>query len=79
MHIKNGTLGKSSHHGIHGNNMSNILIENLLIEDFEVAGIALNGGETDLYKRLYNSKPVRSKGVINIISIYFLTSQNYKV
>ena len=40
--IKNGTLGRSSHHGIHGNNNSKILIKNIIIEDFEVAGIALN-------------------------------------
>ena len=45
VYIKNGTLGKSSHHGIHGNNMKDIFIENLTIEDFEVAGISLNNGE----------------------------------
>ena len=42
--IKNGTLGLSSHSGIHGNNNSNVLIENLIIKDFEVGGIMLNGG-----------------------------------
>jgi hypothetical protein len=41
--IKNGTLGSSSHHGIHGNTMKDIILQNLSIEDFEVAGIALNG------------------------------------
>ena len=41
--IKNGILGSSSHHGIHGNKMKNIILQNLLIENFEVAGIALNG------------------------------------
>ena len=45
VYIKNGTLGKSSHHGIHGNNMRDIFIENITIEDFEVAGISLNNGE----------------------------------
>ena len=44
--IRNGKLGKSSHHGIHGNAMKNIVLDNLEIFDFEVAGIALNG--TDL-------------------------------
>lgn len=43
--IKNGTLGLSSHHGIHGNNASWILIEHLIIRDWEVAGIALNGSD----------------------------------
>ena len=41
--IRNGILGKSSHHGIHGNANNNIIINNLEITDFEVAGIALNG------------------------------------
>lgn len=41
--IKNGYLGLSSHHGIHGNNNKCIRIENLNIHTFEVAGIALNG------------------------------------
>ena len=41
--IRNGRLGLSSHHGIHGNSASNVLIENLKIEDFEVGGISLNG------------------------------------
>ena len=41
--IKNGILAKSSHHGIHGNSMKNIILDNIEITDFEVAGIALNG------------------------------------
>lgn len=42
--IKNGTIGRSSHHGIHGNGAHHIIIKDLIIKDFEVAGIALNGG-----------------------------------
>ncbi len=41
--IKDGTLGRSSHWGIHGNNNSNIHIEKMRVKDFEVAGIELNG------------------------------------
>lgn len=41
--IKNGTLGLSSHHGIHGNNSENIVFKNLFIQDYEVGGISLNG------------------------------------
>tara|TARA_R110002073_G_scaffold69408_3_gene172240 strand:- start:745 stop:2469 length:1725 start_codon:yes stop_codon:yes gene_type:complete len=41
--IKNGTLGLSSHHGIHGNGMEGVILQNLLVTHFEVAGIALNG------------------------------------
>lgn len=41
--IKNGCSGLSSHHGIHGNKMERIILQNLVFKDFEVAGIALNG------------------------------------
>ena len=44
--IKNGSLGLSSHSGIHGNNMTNVLIENLNIYNYEQAGMSLNGSET---------------------------------
>jgi len=43
-HVKvhNGVLGLSSHHGIHGNRNAHVLIENLRIRDFEVAGLHFN-------------------------------------
>lgn len=41
--IMNGNLSSSSHHGIHGNRADKIVLHNLKIDDFEVAGIALNG------------------------------------
>ena len=41
--IKNGTIGRSSHHGIHGNGNRNIQIKNVLFKDFEIAAVALNG------------------------------------
>ena len=41
--ICNGTMGKSSHHGIHGNGMTNIILDNLIFHDFEVAAVSLNG------------------------------------
>ena len=42
--IRNGILGTSSHHGIHSpGGATNILLENLQIQNFEVAGIHLNG------------------------------------
>lgn len=40
--IKNGTLGTTSHTGIHGNNNNNIIIEYINCIDFEVGGIILN-------------------------------------
>lgn len=42
--IFNGILGRTCHHGIHGNNSGNyVMLENIDIKDFEVAGVALNG------------------------------------
>ena len=40
-----GGIGRSSHHGIHGNGMQNVLISGISITEFELAGIALNGGK----------------------------------
>ena len=41
--VVNGTLGLSSHHGIHGNLVDNVVLSDIEIKNFEVAGIALNG------------------------------------
>lgn len=41
--ITNGTLGRSSHHGIHGNGNQRILLSNLVFKDYEVCACALNG------------------------------------
>jgi hypothetical protein len=43
--VYNGTLGLTPHHGIHGNGMKNIYMNNLCFRHYEVAGISLNGGE----------------------------------
>merc|ERR1719189_2514911 len=43
VHIKNGIVGRSSHHGIHANGFENLVIEDVIIRDFEVAGMAMNG------------------------------------
>lgn len=44
--IHNGRLGRTSHHAIHGNGPSNVILKNLIIDDFEVAAIAINGGDS---------------------------------
>jgi len=41
--IKNGVIGRSSHHGIHANGFENLYVHDVVIRDFEVAGMALNG------------------------------------
>ena len=40
--IKNGTIGLTSHYAIHGNDNKKVILENLIIEEFETGGIALN-------------------------------------
>lgn len=51
--IKNGTLGRSSHHGIHGNNTTNLILQDLEITDFEQAGWGLNGCSHILMRRIH--------------------------
>ena len=41
--IINGTIGLSSHGGIHGNNNEHILLQKINVQDFESCGIQLNG------------------------------------
>ena len=50
--IINGTLGRSSHHGIHGNTMGGSVVHNVTIQDFQVAGISLNGLRTGIFHKL---------------------------
>lgn len=41
--IMNGTIGRSSHHGIHGNANSDVTVSAVDFIDYEVGAIALNG------------------------------------
>ena len=41
--IKNGKLGRSSHHAIHGNLSQNVVIKDIEFDGFEVAAVAMNG------------------------------------
>lgn len=43
--IKNGIIGRSSHHCVKGNQCSYIALQNVTLANWEVAGIALNGGK----------------------------------
>jgi hypothetical protein len=40
--LRNGTLGLCSHHGVQGNDASNVLLENLTFQDCEVAAASHN-------------------------------------
>ena len=50
--VMNGKLGKSSHHGIHSNKADNVILHNLDITNFEVAGIALNGSSNSILSNI---------------------------
>lgn len=56
--IRNGTIGRSSHHGIHGNFPKWFLFEDLKVTDFEVAGIAINGSDSVVFNhtKIYDSR-----------------------
>lgn len=49
--VRNGTLGRSSHHGMHGNGNVDLLIEDVVLRDYEVAAIALNGAHNAIIRR----------------------------
>ena len=65
--ITNGVLGLSSHHGIHGNLASHVMIQNLTITEFEVAGIAMNGCEHSLIRNINICKMSQD---IDVLSTY---------
>jgi len=41
--IKNGVIGRSSHHGIHGNANADVTVSGIRFDGYEVAAVALNG------------------------------------
>lgn len=49
--VENGTIGRSAHHGIHGNGGQNVLLQDLTFTRYEVAAIALNGFSNVLVRR----------------------------
>ena len=65
--IKNGKLGLSSHHGIHGNGCHHIIIKNLEIYDFEVAAISINNGH---HLSIENVKIGPNRQDIPVLSTY---------
>jgi hypothetical protein len=50
--LRNGRLGLSSHHGIHGNGAWVVLVEDVDIADYEVGAVALNGAKNVVLKRV---------------------------
>lgn len=50
--IKNGVIGRSSHHGILARQTENLLIEDVHFKDFDVAGISLSGFQDVIMRNL---------------------------
>jgi len=65
--VYNGQLLKSSHHGIHANKANNVMLYHLKIEEFEVAGVALNGTITGILSDLFIKN---NKQGIEVLSTY---------
>lgn len=51
--VENGVLGRSSHHGLHGNGGQRVLLQDLEIVEYEVAAIHLNGFKDTLIRRVH--------------------------
>lgn len=65
--IKNGTLDNSSHHGIHGNFNTNVIIDNVKVSNFEIAGIAINSGKQIVIK---NSEVIGASKKITVLATF---------
>ena len=50
--IRNGELGRSAHHAIHGNQCKNVVIEKLVISGPEVAALSINGGQNVVVRHI---------------------------
>lgn len=72
--IINGTIGLSSHGGIHGNNNTNILLQQLTIQDFETTGIQLNG----VKKTFIDCATIKGITVAPVNSLTFTLLQHKK-
>jgi len=51
--VENGRLGRSSHHGLHGNGGQHVLLQDLVLDQYEVAAIHLNGFKDTLIRRVH--------------------------
>jgi hypothetical protein len=66
--IRNGILGKSSHHSIHGNLCTDILIEDITFIDFEIAACSLNSFHRVVIKNCIAENNNQSVPVFGIYS-----------
>lgn len=66
--VCNGKLGRSSHHGIRGNGMENVVLRDLCIFDFEVAALSLHGGKNITLSNLVLGPNFRALAVNGLFS-----------
>lgn len=50
--VVNGTLGRSSHHGIHGNGNVMLYVADVTFRDYEVAAVSINGARQSAFVNL---------------------------
>lgn len=65
--IKNGKIGLSSHHGVHGNDCDDVMFYNVQVEKFEVAAISLNGSN-HLYMK--NVNVIQNRQDVPVLATY---------
>lgn len=63
-----GVLGRSSHHGIHGNDNVNVIIENIHFVDFEVAAVSLNNVRSLIIEDCYMERNRQDIPVLGMFS-----------
>jgi hypothetical protein len=66
--VCNGKLGRSSHHGIRGNGMENVVLRDLCVFDFEVAALSLHGGKNITLSNLVLGPNFRALAVNGLFS-----------
>ena len=67
--IKNGKFGTSSHYAIHGNDNTNVVLEDLVCENFESGGIALNNIENLVIDNVYIKDSRRNVPILASYSV----------
>lgn len=65
--VKNGHLGRSSHHSIHGNLGQEVLLENITMDDHEVAAVHMNSFKDSV---AVNCDSLRHRTDVPILGIF---------
>ena len=69
--VMNGTIGRSSHHGIRGNlSRTGYILYDLVIKDFEIAGISLQGGQDIICKNVHVRNSLSSQSKVPVSSAF---------